>query len=368
MKNSARKIFISGGHITPAIALCDEIYAVHPDWTLFLAGRTQALEGGGKHTIEEDLAAQKNIQFLPLSTGRVTRTLSFRSITSALKIPMGFLTAMRYCLRYRPDLVISFGGYIALPVAVAAWILGIPIVMHEQTLVPGLANRMIAKLARKICLTFEDRARVFDEHKSVITGLPIRKELLRKQSVTPFPWDRKKPILYITGGSTGAVSLNEMIFPIVPELVKKYTVVHQTGATSRAKALHIRSELGSIAPKAYIVNDYFDAAAVCWILSHAALVVSRSGANTVIELALFQKHAILVPLPWSGGGEQLAHAQWLKKRGLARIIPQQSVNFSELLGAIDEEVKKTGKPPVSETEIRTDGAHRMLMEIDAILS
>jgi UDP-N-acetylglucosamine--N-acetylmuramyl-(pentapeptide) pyrophosphoryl-undecaprenol N-acetylglucosamine transferase len=366
-KATHTKVCITGGHITPALALMDEIARVHPQWKIVCIGRTQSTERGDRSQ-EQELVKQKGATFLPIIAGRMTRQFDIPSLASWVKIPMGYIQAFVYCLSERPDIMVSFGGYIALPVVVAARLLGIPVVTHEQTRVPGLANRIIGRLAKKVCVTFADTVRYFPRGKTVVTGLPIRPELLRPVKKAPFDLDSVSvPLVYITGGTTGAVSINERIFPIIGQLVKECVVVHQTGSISEKHAREYKQQLHASDRDRYIVAANIDATAVAWILQHASLVVGRSGANTVMELAVLGTHALCIPLPWSAGGEQLANAKWLASLGLAEVIEQNKATSDELLARICSLLQAPKKKSPAQG-IPVDGAARLQQEIDAILS
>jgi UDP-N-acetylglucosamine--N-acetylmuramyl-(pentapeptide) pyrophosphoryl-undecaprenol N-acetylglucosamine transferase len=365
-KSPHTKVCITGGHITPALALIDEIARVHQSWNMVFIGRSQSTERGDRSQ-EPELVKQKGVTFLPITAGRMTRQFDIPSLWSWLKIPVGYVQAFAYCLSERPDIVVSFGGYIALPVVVAARFLGIPVVTHEQTRVPGLANRIIGKLAKKVCVTFADTAGYFPRGKTVVTGLPIRQELLHPVKKAPFDIVLGDlPLVYITGGTTGAVSINERVFPIIGQLVKKCIVIHQTGSISEKHAREYKQQLHASDRDRYVVQANIDASAVAWILQHASLVVGRSGANTVVELAVLGTHALCIPLPWSAGGEQLANAKWLSSLGLAEVIEQHNATSDMLLARISAGIQVPRKKSPA-TGIFVDGAARMLGEIDAIL-
>lgn len=364
-----RTIFLTGGHITPALALMDEIRSHHPDWRIVCIGRATALEGSEEESVERRLVTRKGAMFLPLAAGRFSRTLGVSAIVSFLKIPVGLMQAFWYCASWRPTIVVSFGGYVALPVALSAYTLGIPIITHEQTRLAGLANKIIGFVAKKICITFEDQATRFPKGKTVVTGLPMRRELFAPPPSPPFEIDRKPPLLYVTGGSTGAVSMNDRLFPMVERLTREYTVIHQTGSVSFPKAAALRVELPTPQQNRYIVQDFFDTEMVSWILHHAAVIIGRSGANTVTEAAALGKPMICIPLPWSAGGEQLANAQWLVARGLGRILLQKEFTKDRLFPLVKQVIRKERKEqkkPVP-AGVVLDGSERMLRVINAIL-
>jgi len=291
--------------------------------------------------------------------------MSWQTIPSILKIPVGCIQALWYCIREKPSLIVSFGGYVALPVAIAGWLCRIPVITHEQTLVPGLANRIIARIARRVCVTFPETLPRLPKGKAVITGLPMREGLFTPPKKSPFVLDREHyPMIYVTGGGTGAQSLNRLLFPILPELLKKYTIVHQVGDASLVEAQIIHNER-------YIVASYFSLTTVSWIFAHAALVIGRSGANTVMELAALGKVALLVPLPWSGGGEQQENAAWLVQNGGAVVLKQ-----AELTPQILEHTIKATWANLASFQQRADacaqhiprdGTKRLVREIEHIL-
>lgn len=337
-------IFITGGHVTPAIAVIEEIQRRKLDWRIVFVGRYTALEGQKALSAEYNQISKMGILFLSLVAGRLTRALTPLSFLSWLKIPFGFLQAFWYIASYRPKLVISFGGYVAVPVAIAAAIFRIPVVTHEQTFHLGLANRIIGIFAKKVFSRFD-------------AGLPMRQDLFHPPKNPSFNISKNKPLLYITGGSTGAVSLNERLAPVMKDLLVKWFVIHQLGQQSKREALG----------DGYIAAPYFSTSDVAWIYKHADLVIARAGANTVWELAALGKIALLVPLPWSAAGEQLANAKWLAAKGSAMVLEQKDATPEKFKKAIDQMVKqKSQYSTVAKTlakEMPTDGAKRMVDEI-----
>lgn len=318
-----KKLFICGGHVTPALALIDELGRA---FDIVFLGRTYA--------VEYRLVREKGIRFLPI-----------------VKIPIGFFQAFAYCLAERPQCIVSFGGYVALPVAIAGWMLHIPVITHEQTLALGRANRIIARIAKKVCVTHEETRTQFPS--AVVTGLPMRKELfLPSKSIS-------RSLIYITGGSQGAKSLNEKIVPALDELTKEYTVIHQTG------------QISYVHKKNYICRKYISLTELPSILQHAKIVIGRSGANTTMELAALGCVAILVPLPWSADNEQLAQATWLASHGGAVVIEQHELTKERLLGVVRtllgayDEYKHAAEE--FSKHIPRDGAKRFAQEVRALV-
>jgi UDP-N-acetylglucosamine--N-acetylmuramyl-(pentapeptide) pyrophosphoryl-undecaprenol N-acetylglucosamine transferase len=371
MKNK-RTIIICGGHVTPAIALIDALHKKR-DTTIVFIGRTYAVEGSRAQSVEYQLIKEKGIRFVSISAGRLQRQFTRHTIVSLLKIFIGCIQAWIFCCRLRPSLIVSFGGYVALPMAVAGWFFRIPVITHEQTMVPGLANKIIARIAKRVCVTFPEIVVHFPKGKAVYTGLPLRNELFNPPKKSPFVLDTEHfPLLYVTGGGTGAQSLNRLLFPILPNLLERYSIVHQVGDISLPEAQNIRSQLTGEYKDRYIVRSYLPIRTVAWILAHASLIIGRSGANTVMELAALGKVAILVPLPWSGGGEQQANASWLAQHGGAIVLAQRGLVPEDLKNSIEGIHKNLPSLLVRATalalRIPRDGAHRLMVEIEHILN
>lgn len=311
-------ICITGGHLTPAIAVIEEIQQQNLSWELVFIGRSWAFEGGGSPTNEERLVRSLGVAFHALTTGRLERYGSPFTFFALLKVPIGFLQAFVFLIRNRPTMVLSFGGYIALPVVIAATMLNIPVITHEQTDTLGLSNTIIARFARRVILARE-------------SGVPLRHALFDPPQEPSFTVDTKPPILYMTGGSTGAQSLNVLVFPIIAELTKMYTVIHQVGASDLSKARRERESLCEDERHRYIVGGYFDLPDVAWIYSHASLLIGRAGANTVAEAAAIGLPALFIPLPWAAGNEQAKNAKKLESIGTAIVLDQETLTPDKLL-------------------------------------
>lgn len=364
------KIFITGGHITPAMAVIEEIRSRYPSWQIVFIGRKIAQEGSIVLSEEYRIIQEQGIPFISITTGRLQRILTIHTIPSLLKVPFGFFQALYYLAKVRPHAIISFGGYVALPVVISGWLLGTPTLTHEQTNSPGLTNRLIGLIAKKICVTYKETAQYFPLTKTVVTGLPLRSELFQKIATPQVFTHIHDPILYITGGSTGATSLNSIIYPIVGRLVKKFIVIHQVGRSSLNIAQNIRDALSPKEKTRYIITPYLDSNDHAWVMQHATLVLSRAGANTVGELSALGKIAILVPLPWSGGGEQEKNAHYLATHGGAKVVDQQSLTpegIIRMTHQILQDPSYSKKANDFKTQIRTDGAKKVVHELVSLL-
>jgi len=335
-----KKICITGGHLSPAIAVIEGIKAERKPWDIVFVGRTKTSNTNVVPSEEKAQVEKLGVSFFSIHAGRISRIFSLQTLIDLSLIPIGLLEAFVFCIREQPDCVISFGGYVGLPVVVAAWLLDIPTVIHEQTHTLGLSNAIASEFASSILLTFDDEKRNNDARVRVV-GLPLRKSFMHPPTNPSFGIEEEKPIVYITGGTTGAVSMNELLFPCIASFAKHYTVIHQTGQQSYKKAIEIKDSLSHEDKKRYIPMPYIASDDVSWIMHHAAIVVGRSGANTVMEAATLQKKAVFIPLPWAGKNEQVRNATWYAAQGgTVTILNQKTASSEEIEKAVCDLISK----------------------------
>lgn len=329
------KILITGGHVTPAIAV---IQSLPPIWDVVYIGRKHALEADSAISAEYQWIHSLGIPFRTIISGKLQRHINFKALLSLLKIPIGFFHAMMIVLQEKPRMIVSFGGYVAVPIAIVGWILRIPIITHEQTICPGLANRIIGKLAHVVCISWQESACYFKRKKVVVTGNPIRKEAITLKK--SYSFSDTLPILYITGGNLGSQTINDVIATSLPDLLDTYNVIHQCGNAQNNKSylmlMKKRDQLPKDKQDRYRVYEHIDADHIGWVLKQASIIISRAGANTVSEIIALKKPAILIPLPWAGSGEQYAHAAFLEKHDAGIMIKQSDLTPKVLLQKIHE--------------------------------
>lgn len=366
------KIFITGGHISPALAVVEEIRRQNKPWTIIFIGRKYVFEGSRELSEEYRLITGQGIKFIALTTGRLQRSMSLQGLLSLLRVPIGLAQSLVLISRFRPKLILSFGGYIALPVAWAGWFLGIPVLTHEQTRAVGLTNSLIARICRRILVSSPELLDRLPKDKTVVTGLLLRKSLFQPPTKPSFPCDNRLPLIYVTGGTTGAKSLNELLFPLIPKLTRHYMLVHQTGGPSLARAREIQAALPAAFRSHYQPANYFDVPDVAWAYQKAILVIGRSGANTVAEIAILGKVALLVPLPWSAGGEQQANAAWLEKAGSVMVVDQLNLDTRQLekkLGRVLKNINTFENHAKNfAAELPHDGAARVVSQLNLIIN
>jgi len=336
------KLLITGGHVTPALALIDEIKSNElSNISIIFVGRKWIIHG--KESFEFQEITKRNIPFIQISTGRVSRIFNVQAFIELLKIPFGFVSALWILSRNRPDVILSFGGYLAVPVAWVGFLLRIPVYTHEQTLAPGYANRCIGVVARKIFCSFPETTKYFSGKKTIVTGNPLRLSLFRDvQSQIP---EGVEPLLFILGGSMGSHSINSIICDILPDLLSRYRVIHQTGNvddTDGKQLDKVTMHLPSINKKRYIRVSHVSSEKIGYIYRKADIVICRAGANTIWELIALSKPSILIPLPWSGFQEQQRHAEYLSHIHGA-VIFQQNSDPKSLLSILEKTIQNKDK-------------------------
>ncbi len=326
------RLVLTGGHAaTTAVAVVEEIRSQSKGWKLYWIGVKNAIEGKKVVTLESEVLPRLGVKFLPLTTGRLQRKFTIYTIPSYLKIPIGFIQSFYYLIKIRPKAVLSFGGFASFPVAFNAKLLGIPVIIHEQTSAAGRANLASAKFATKIAISREQSKKYFKNSSCVITGNPIMKEI--KTVKTPIR--SEIPIIYITGGSRGSQSINDAVEQILKILLSKYKVIHQTGGLDYLKFSTIKQKLPQALRDNYEVFVRVNPLEISEIYSRASIIVSRAGANTVSEIMYIKRPAILIPLPISYLDEQTENAKIAKDWGIARIIPQSRLTPERLLSSIE---------------------------------
>lgn len=334
LQASKKTIYIIGGHVTPALSVCDEL--IKRGWSIYYVGRKYALEGDSALSFEYNVVRKRGIPLRVLTTGRVPRIFSWRAFVSLFKIPLGFVQAFRYLAQDKPQLILAFGGYVAVPIVIAGWIMGIPSITHEQTFTPGLANRLLGYFVKKVCLSWEETRKYFPKPKVVVTGTPLRTVIFEVK--TAFPIDINKPLLYITGGSLGAHSLNVEIEKILEQLLAHFSVIHQCGAAKEFKDYERLSRYKAQLPpqlqRRYLPVEHVDEDHIGWVYKYAAALVARAGANTIAEIIILAKPTLFIPLPWSGAGEQLRNAQYLVERKAALMLAQSAITPNHLVNTI----------------------------------
>jgi UDP-N-acetylglucosamine--N-acetylmuramyl-(pentapeptide) pyrophosphoryl-undecaprenol N-acetylglucosamine transferase len=330
------KILITGAHFTPAIAVIEELKK-YPDIKITYVGRRNTLEGDNTKSMESQILPSLGIKFIPIITGRLQRSFSFYTIFSLLKLPVGVTQAFFIILMQRPDVVLSFGGYVAVPIIIWAWLFSIPIIIHEQTLVSGLANSFSSLFASKIAYSF--KIKEVQDRNIIFTGNPIREEIqktmqLSSEYIKIFNNAKKNkiPVIFFTAGNQGSHIINLLVEKSQKDLNKIANIILITGDNKfkdfeRINALNISPE--NFLVKKWIDKEYGS------ILRKVDLVVCRAGANTLTELAYLGKPALTIPIPYLYKNEQNINAKFFKDLGLVEILSQSKLSKESLLENIE---------------------------------
>jgi UDP-N-acetylglucosamine--N-acetylmuramyl-(pentapeptide) pyrophosphoryl-undecaprenol N-acetylglucosamine transferase len=335
------KILISGGHLTPALAVIDYVQTHKQQTGLVFAGRLYSQSGKTQRSREREEIKKRNIPFYAINAVKFVNIDLWLLPLSLPRFLWSLIQAWFILNKTKPNIVLSFGGYVAVPLGIVAKLKGIPLVTHEQTVTLGLGNRLLARLAKKVAISFPQTSRQVPGKKSVLTGNPIRTEILTPQPKPSFFKLNPKPLVYITGGRLGSEIINTTLAQILPQLLKKYVVIHQCGAaTKKRDYAHELERLASQLPKAqrarYYVRDWIEANDLAWIYRHSKCVVSRAGANTTQELKLTSTPSVLIPLPFAYDDEQLKNAKELAKDQACILIEQKNLGPKKLLSAIEK--------------------------------
>ncbi len=309
----------TGGHTSPGLAVAAALAARGVSCTWI----------GSASGVEARLVPERGIPYHRIPTGKLRRYWAWQNIADlVVNVPAGVIAAWRLLRWLRPRVVFATGGFVALPVAVAAAARGLPLVVHEQTAVPGLANRLTARLARRIAVTFPDTTGGFASARVVVTGNPVRPELRagsRADAVARFALDPALPLVYITGGAQGAHRINRTVGEALDTLLAQAQVIHQCGdhptTGDRAWLEARRQSLPAELARRYTVVPYVGAE-LAGIYAAAALVVGRAGAGTVNECCQLGLPALYVPLPGASGDEQAHNARQVERAGGCAVLSQ----------------------------------------------
>lgn len=314
-------------------------------------GNVELLYIGQAGGMEAKIVAGAGLNFAPIAAGKFRRNhmdsglakiLNLSTLgpnaRDSLKMIQGVGQALRILRSFKPDVVFLKGGFVCLPVGIAAKLLGIPFVIHESDVTPGLTNRILSRWAEKIAVGFPVKSyKLFDPSKLVYVGNPVRTNILtshRLEGVAHFKLDEKLPVILITGGSQGAAQINNAVLEVVDALTEKYQVIHQTGEGEIAR---IRFELSRM-PKSTTRERYhpygFLMTDMGLALAAADLVIGRAGVNTINDCAVLGKPTILIP-NYIMAGHQVENARVLSRQGAVRVLDGASLSGAKLLREVD---------------------------------
>ena len=345
-----KKIILTGGgtagHVAPNLALLPHLqgYEVH-----------YCGESGG---VEERMCASRGVTFHALPCIKLRRSLSPKNLGVPFVLMKGVREAKKLIGELNPSLVLGKGGFVSLPVTLAAVRCGVPLVIHESDLSMGLANKLVANKCRYVCTTFPELAKEYD--RGVCTGAPIREELFigsaaeltKRLSLV----SRSKPRLLVFGGSQGATAINAAVESALKDLTKRYDVVHIAG-----------KHPSEITADGYRRLEFCDFMADCY--AWADIVVCRGGAGALGEITALRKPSLVIPLPKSkhSRGDQEQNAAYYEKKGMVKVLRQSELNAQSLISSLDSLMSsRSALIGAMNSEAKPDGARKIAELIKSI--
>lgn len=319
-----KKIILTGGgtagHVTPNLALLPALQKA--GYEVRYIGSYQGME--------RKLIEQAGIPYDGISSGKLRRYFDWKNFSDPFRVLKGCSEARKLLKKYKPDVIFSKGGFVAVPVVLAAKHYKIPVIIHESDMTPGLANKICIPSAAKICCNFPETMKYLPADKAVLTGSPIREELLKGDRTSGLSYahlSSDKPVLLVIGGSLGSVAVNKAVRAILPRLLNHYQVIHICGKGNLEESL--------IGTEGYVQYEYVDAP-LKHLFAAADLVISRAGANSICELLALRKPNLLIPLSASASrGDQILNANSFEKQGFSKVLEEEALSEDTLYHAVE---------------------------------
>lgn len=364
----------TGGHFYPIIAIVEELNQIVKDNRLL----SPQLYFMSTDPYNEGLLFENNITFEHVIAGKIRRKITpinlFRNFIDLFKIVFGMMSAVWKVFLIYPDVVFGKGGYASFPAIFAARILNIPVIIHESDSTPGKVNAWAGRFAKRIAISYPEAAEYFNKSKIAYTGNPIRKEIrepLTTEAHKLLDLDEKLPTILILGGSSGSVFINQVIMDALPELVKKYQIIHQTGKKNLKVVEETRDVvlLNNPNKNRYRVYDYLNVLNMRAAAGVANLVISRAG-STIFEIASWGKASIIIPIPEPTSHDQRTNAYSYARSGSAVVIEEKNLAGNLLVSEIDRILENSNEKTKLEQHAknfaRKDAAKLIAQEIIVI--
>ena len=328
-----KKILMTGGgtagHVTPNIALMPALKEAGYEISYI----------GSYEGMEKELIKEQGIPYYGISSGKLRRYFDWKNFSDPFKVLKGYGEAVHLIKKLKPDVVFSKGGFVSVPVIFAAKHCHVPAIIHESDLTPGLANRLAIPKAEKVCCNFPEPLQYLPDGKAVLTGSPIRQELLhssRERAIALCGFkDDKKPVLLIVGGRLGSKNINNAVRSILPELLSNFQIIHLCGKGNLDASLQGVVGYAQFEYAKEELTDFF---------ALADLVISRAGANSICELLALHKPNILIPLSQAASrGDQILNAKSYHKHGVSYVLQEEQLTKETLLAAVSEVYEERDK-------------------------
>ncbi len=330
----------TGGHFYPLMAVADEINHIAKTEKLI----EPELIYIGPFVLDQEALVQRHMKFIPAAAGKQRKYFSIQNFFDYFKTAWGIMQAFWRLYKIFPDVVFSKGGYAAFPTTVAARILGIPLVIHESDAHPGKANVIASRWAKVIAISYEDVIKFFpddiDRRKFVLTGNPVRPEIFRPVREGAYEFlelDPSLPTLLVLGGSSGAKAVNDVVLDALPELVKHYQIIHQTGSEhlDHVNGIAKLRLKGSPFKERYRTFGYLSTLALRMAFGVSSLVISRAGSGVIFEIAAVGLPSILIPIPEDVSHDQTHNAFAYAATGAAVVLKQKNLTPTILINEIN---------------------------------
>ncbi len=323
---------MTGGHHSSALPIIHSLRTHRPDLEIVWIGHRHSLKHDSNDTLEYKEISALGIPFYDLQSGKIYKSLS---IDSLKKVLSGISQAHKILKEHKPNVIMSFGGYLAAPVVLAGYFLKIPSLTHEQTSTVGYANRFIAIFADKIMISWPKSANYLPKKKVIFSGLPLRQSIFVIKS-SSFKFENGLPTIFILAGKSGSTAVNEIIYQNLLELLNIANVIHQCGDYSVKEDFKILtkrySEIAGNTKGKYALRKFIFEEEIGEAFQTANLIISRSGAHAICEILAVNKPALLIPIAWASHNEQFENALIVKNAGLGEILEEKDlteINFIE---------------------------------------
>lgn len=311
----------TAGHVTPNLALIPELQKEGFEVKYI----------GSKDGIEKEIINNNRIPYFEISSGKIRRYFDMKNFSDPFKVIRGVFEARKVLNSEKPDVIFSKGGFVSVPVVIAASLKGIPVVAHESDMTPGLANKLAAPFCNKLCVTFRESLKYIKNNKGVLTGSPIREEILGGSKLIGRKicgFDGSKEILFIMGGSLGSKVINDVIRKNLEKLTERFDIIHICGKGNISESL---KKIKGYKQFEYVNHKLPDLMAV------ADYIVSRAGANSIFEFLALNKPTLLIPLSKKASrGDQILNANSFRKEGYSLVMEEEEITSEKFIEKIEE--------------------------------
>ena len=338
----------TAGHVTPNIALFPAVKEAGYEISYI----------GSYEGIEKELITAQGVPYYGISSGKLRRYFNLKNFTDPFRVIKGYFQAKKLLKKLKPNIVFSKGGFVSVPVVLAARKCKIPCIIHESDITPGLANKLAIPSATKVCANFPETLNYLPKEKAVLTGSPIRKELFSGNKIKGLDFcgfTANKPVILVVGGSTGAASVNTAVRNLLPTLLQQFQIVHLCGKGKTDEAYNGREGYVQFE---YISEELKD------LFAAADIILSRAGANAICELLALKKPNILIPLSAAASrGDQILNAESFERQGFSYVLKEEDVTNETLLAAVNEVYENRDKYVAAMNESKLNSAIETITEM-----